>query len=168
MKNHLKYMNKLIEFFVIISSQEFGMKKIIIFALMLLFTGINANAAVINYNAAGGVTSVSGGYGPYGRTYTTGTINNYGSNAQFAPNTLRQTQQRAVRESYERQYIENLKNTKNINVNINHNGYPYYTNNAYNRYYPGGYRYNYVPANYSNGIYYNTGNGISIPGIRMY
>lgn len=148
------------------------MKKIIITVIMLIFAGINVNAAVINYNSAGGVTSVSGGYSPYGRTYTTGTINNYGSNASFAPNTIRQTQQRALRDSYERQYVESLKNTKNINVNVNHNGYPYgryYTNGAYNRYYPnGGYRYNYSPIYGGNGIYYNRGNGISIPGMRIF
>ena len=168
-KNSLKYLNKLSYSFVIkISAQEL----IVLLSLIWLITNLSASAVVINYNAAGGVTSVSGGYGrPYGSMYSTRTINNYGSNAAFAPNTVQKTQARMIRDSYEKQYLESLKNTQNINVNVNHTGYPinrYYTNSGFNRYYPNIYRNNYVPTYAGSGIYYNTGNGINIPGIRMF
>lgn len=147
------------------------MKKAVIIFLMLLFTGLSTNAVVVNYNPAGGVTSVSGGYRtPYGG-YSTSTINNYGSNAAFSPTSMQRTQVRAKKDAYERQYLESLKNTKNINVNVNHNGYPvnrYYTNYGYNRYYPNGYRYNYIPNYAGSGMYFNNGSGFSIPGVRVF
>lgn len=149
------------------------MKKLLIIASMFLFV-VPANAYYVTTMPHGGYNSIN--------TYNNRMYNNntnFGSNAAFLPQNLQRAgmQQRQI--EYERKYLDTLKNTQNINVNVNHNGYPpttyynpnryynngYYTNtyynNGYNRYYNNGYV-------QPNRIYYNRGNNITFPGIRMY
>lgn len=99
-----------------------------------------------------------------------------GSNAAFTPeNTAKAgAVQRQIK--FEEQYLDNLKNSKNINVNVNHNGY-YYPNRGYyysypplynsrgNRIYPMSRNVIY-PNGYQMQTYY--GNGIRIPTVRMF
>ena len=161
------------------------MKKILVTAVVILFSTLSVNAVTVNYGPTGHVKSVSGGYGYNGYGYgygygyggnmygTTRNVNNFGSNASFLPQNIQRNviQQRHIEN--EKQYLESLKNSQNINVNVNHNGFPvnsYYTN-PYNRYYNNGY-YNNGYYNYGYGhqprMYYNTGNGVSIPGLRVF
>ena len=157
------------------------MKKLLIMTIMIMFTVPNAQAVVVNYSPTGQVSSFGTGTGfGSGRMYNNN-VNNFGSNASFLPQNIQRETIRQRQIENEKQYLESLKNTQNINVNVNHNGIPMngYRISPYSRYYNGGYynngyynngyyRYNggygYVPG----GVYYNNGNGVTIPGIRMY
>ncbi len=143
------------------------MKKIITILFIIFFSTINAQAYVVNYDITGRPTNVSGFNG---RNYYTKSINNFGSNASFLPQNTERAGIRQRQIQNEKEYLETLKNTKTINVNVNHNGYPVntYYNNPYNRYYNQGYNRVYYNNGYPSGVYYNNGNGIRIPGLRMF
>lgn len=154
------------------------MKKIFLFLCLFILTIPNVSVAyqIVNYNSAGGVTSVTN-TGMYGRNYYNTTTNpQFGSNAAFTPQNRAIAGERMRRIENEEKYLDSLKNSKNINVNVNtnrmynpyrgnrylYNNNGYYYNNRYNHYNsPGGYFGN-------NGIYYNQRNGFSIPGVRMF
>lgn len=147
------------------------MKKLLIMASMFLFV-VPANAYYVTTMQHGGYNSIN--------TYNNHLYNNnlynnntnFGSNASFLPQNVQRAgmQQRQI--EYERKYLDSLKDAQNINVNVNHRSYPpayynngYYTNtyynNGYNRYYNNGYI-------QPNRIYYNRGNGMTFPGVRVF
>ena len=152
------------------------MKKLLIIASMFLFV-VPANAYYVTTSPIGGYNSVNTFNN---RTYNnTVTGTNFGSNAAFLPQNVQRAGMIQRQIQYEKQYLDTLKNTQNINVNVNHNGIPvttyhypngyynngYYTNtyynNGYNRYYNNGYI-------QPNVIHYNRGNGMTFPGVRVY
>jgi hypothetical protein len=137
------------------------MKNLFLVFIAFIIIPIGANAYQVNYNSAGGITSVTGTvptiYGP--QTYVNNNVNNFGSNALFTPNNIRRISEEQRRIKNEQTYLEN---TKNINVNINHNGLnPYrynngYYGNYYNNIYSPNRMYNYGTRYYNNG--FNKGN----------
>ena len=144
------------------------MKKLMVLLFMLVLV---APANAYYYESFGGHSSVNT-FAP--RSYNNGfnggyntSVNNFGTNAPFTQSNIDRTirQQRQI--EYEKKYLKSLENTQNINVNVNHNGVlpppppDTYYNNGYNRYYNNVY----TPAS---GIYYNRGNGFTVPGVRMY
>ena len=150
------------------------MKKLLVLvSILMLVSPANAYYVTTSPNG-GGFTNVN----TFGNHMYNTNSNNFGSNAPFLPQNVQRASMVQNQIRYEKQYLDSLKNTQNINVNVNHNGYPvsrYYTpnvynngyygntyyNNGYNRYYNNGY----LP---TNGIYYNRGNGIVLPGVRVY
>ena len=67
------------------------MKNLFLVFIAFIIIPIGANAYQVNYNSAGGITSVTGTvptiYGP--QTYVNNNVNNFGSNALFTPNNIR-------------------------------------------------------------------------------
>ena len=163
------------------------MKKILLTVCILMFAMLGADAIMMNgygYNRG----YYNGGYYNNGyvnriNTYSNSNakFNNYGSNAAFSQQNIQRAIDNSRRMEFEKRYFDNLENSQNINVNIRHTGGPglnppppppndVYNNGYYNynRYYNGGY-YNSSGFRYpNNGIYYNGGNGIRIPGVRMF
>ena len=148
------------------------MKKLLVLFLMT-FLVLPANAYYVNYHNYGGYNRINS----YGSRSFNNNANNFGSNAAFLPQNIERAERHQRQIEYERKYLDSLKNSQNINVNVNHNGYPittyHYANepryNSYytNTYYNNGYRrYGYTRPH--NGIYYNNGNTITIPGVRMF
>lgn len=137
------------------------MKKLftlIIFGIFIIVTPVDA--AIIKYNEAGGVVSVTQG------PYTNRNVNNFGSNALFSPSTIQKNSIENERRYLRRKFVEN---TKNINVNVNTNGLPmnrYYDNGAFNRYYGNHGVYQTGPTRTR--YYYNNGGQILVPGVRFY
>ena len=118
------------------------MKKLILFAfLTLLFAPIVQGYGITYYPPRGRVvqpvlttpvTTMPVTVMPV-TTTTNSTTPQFGSNAAFTEQNRIKAGEINRQRKYEQQYYENLKNTKNINVNINTNGYglPYYNNYNY-------------------------------------
>jgi len=119
------------------------MKKLLLVFGLLFFTCLNANAyQIIDYNNTGSIRSIT----RPGQGYQ------FGSNALFTEENIRRKEYEERMKKHEDQYYDSLKNSKNINVNINDNRsnrfYPvlrnyYYNGNSYpqtrTRYYTNGY-----------------------------
>ena len=100
------------------------MKNLFITFLILFFLYPQVNAA--------GVIQYYNDSIPVKNSINTSTGVQFGSNALFTPENRIKAGQRQRQRKYEQQYLESLKNTQNVNVNIN-SGYPVYYN-GYNTY----------------------------------
>ena len=123
------------------------MRKILILLFMIFSFGLGSSAYEVKYNNAGGVITT--------------TQPRFGANALYTPQNTAIMAERNRQIRYANKYYDSLANSKNINVNINHNG----LNRVYYPHYNPQYIYNYgYPTRtpfVNNTRIYNT-NGINI------
>ena len=84
-----------------VGKKRMCMKKFILIVLVIIFSALSVNAEQVFYFA---------GRPSYVRTVTGGTrsLNNYGSNAAFAPSTRHINSQRAIMDARRRQYARRM------------------------------------------------------------
>ncbi|MBQ8459778.1 hypothetical protein IJ541_06720 [bacterium] len=123
------------------------MRKILFLVIIIISFCLPSNAYEVKYNNAGAIVST--------------TQPQFGTNAIYTPQNVAINAERSRQIRYANQYYDSLANSKNINLNINHNGLNrvYYPN--YNPRYIYNYGYPTRTPFINNGRLYNT-NGINI------